>query len=261
MKVSYISDLHLDFHVKYGSNEDKMFKKTREFIEKLIQTDVGDKEVIVIAGDLSHYNKQSIAALEVFNEHYELVLFVPGNHDYYLVSKTQSNKYFNDSTNRMGELFSRILWSTKLNKVVMLDNDVQTHKGVTFYGSTMWYNLDTIEQQRFYTGISNDSTLIKKMNHYDLHEEDIEQYQYTMNNIKPDVVVTHVPLIKVDAHTKHNNDCCYKCDVDVLAPITISGHVHEQKMYQVDDNKIYFNAVGYPDEKNDIVIKSFNLNK
>lgn len=89
MKVSYISDLHLDFHVKYGSNEDKMFKKTREFIEKLIQSDVGDKEVIVIAGDLSHYNKQSIAALEVFNEHYELVLFVPGNHDYYLVSKTQ----------------------------------------------------------------------------------------------------------------------------------------------------------------------------
>lgn len=259
MKVSYISDLHLDFHVKCETNEDKMFKKTREFIEKLIKTDDGGKEVIVIAGDLSHYNKQSIAALEVFNEHYELVLFVPGNHDYYLVSDRQSKKYEDDSINRLFELSSKFQYEESLNKVVMLDNDVINHNGVKFYGSTMWYNLDTIEQQRFYSSISNDSKLIKKVNHYDLHEDDIYNYKYTMDNIKPDVVITHVPLITVDSHIKNNNDSCYKCDVDVLAPITISGHVHEQKMYQVDGEKVYINAIGYPDEKNDLTIKSFNL--
>lgn len=123
----------------------------------------------------------------------------------------------------------------------------------------MWYNLDTVDQQRFYTSCSNDSVLIKGMNHYDLHESDVEEYEIIMECCKPDIVVTHVPLIDVDTHIKYGSNHCYKCNVEQLAPITISGHVHEQKEYCVDGNRVLFNAIGYADEKNKLEIKSVEV--
>lgn len=263
MKVSYISDLHLDFHVHFNKNQVKFEKNTREFINKLIQTDEGDKEVLVIAGDLSHYNKQSLWALQEFSKAYELVLMVFGNHDYYLISNNQSNKYKNNSYNRTEELINMVYWDEVTRKdllnVTILENELYDHKGVRFYGSTMWYPLDTYEQQCFYSGISNDSKLIKRMNHYDEHEKDLKAYNKNIDNCV-DVMISHVPLIEMDTHKEHNSTACYLTTVDQLAPITICGHVHEQNEYTTESgNKVYINAIGYDDEYNELIIKSFEI--
>lgn len=109
MKVSYVSDLHLDFWVRFDSNILKWEKRTCEFITQLVNTDIGKREVLCIAGDLSHYNQQSLWALEVFATNYEHVFVQVGNHDYYLISGSQERKYSNNSLNRVKELHEEII--------------------------------------------------------------------------------------------------------------------------------------------------------
>lgn len=258
MKVSYISDLHLDFHVHFNKNQIKFEKQTREFINKLIQTDEGNKEVLVVAGDLSHYNKQSLWALQEFSKVYELVLVCLGNHDYYLISKSQSNKYNGYSRNRSAELHAMIFQDIEKDNVQLLENEMFLYDKYVFYGSTMWYPLETYEQQSFYSGISNDSKLIKRINHYDEHEYQMKRYNEHIKYV--DVMISHVPLIEMETHKKHNSTACYLTPVKQLAPITICGHVHEQNEYITESgNKVYINAIGYDDEDNELIIKSFEI--
>ena len=88
MKISYISDLHLDFYVRMDK---KSGQKTPAFLTTLLPEEKG--EILVIAGDISHYNKQSFLALQFFSTIFEQVIFVLGNHDYYLVSGEQQKEY------------------------------------------------------------------------------------------------------------------------------------------------------------------------
>lgn len=258
MKVSYISDLHLDFHIRFNKNLLKFEQRTKEFVRNLILTDDGSHEVLVIAGDLSHYNFQSLWALDEFSITYEKVLFVPGNHDYYLISKNQSAKYKNNSKNRLNELVCKS--SIQNDNVHILNSKPYTYKGVRFYGSTMWYPLKTYEQQVFYGEISNDSKLIKRMNHYDEYEINMKDYNLRIEEV--DVMISHVPLIHMKSHVENNNTSCYLNEVNKLAAHTICGHVHEQNEYRTVDNKrVYINAIGYDDEQNKLMIEHFKVNQ
>lgn len=61
MKIAYISDLHLDFYIQpHASWERKMPR----LLEELLPTEKAD--VLIIAGDLSHYNSQTKFALRFF---------------------------------------------------------------------------------------------------------------------------------------------------------------------------------------------------
>lgn len=55
MKISYLSDIHADHHVPFNSNQIKWEKRTKEFITKLIETDEGQREVLVIARRLESF--------------------------------------------------------------------------------------------------------------------------------------------------------------------------------------------------------------
>lgn len=99
-------------------------------------------EVLVLAGDISHFNQQSFDTLHFFSEHYKQIFFVFGNHDYYLISKKQRRKYHETSNEREKELLEMV---TALHNVhVLRDNSIR------FAGSTSWYPLETFEQQPGY---------------------------------------------------------------------------------------------------------------
>ena len=98
MKIDYVSDLHVNHHVPFVKNQLKWEQRTREWVRKLSQNKEAD--VLVIAGDFSEFNQQSLWVLETFRESYEFVLFVLGNHDYYILSPTQYKKY-GDSNGRV----------------------------------------------------------------------------------------------------------------------------------------------------------------
>ncbi len=242
MKIDYVSDLHLDFHIRISGNEDKYKKNTIAFLETLLPEQIGD--VLVIAGDISHYNRQSFIALEYFSQVYKRVFFVTGNHDYYLISGEQEKKYKRNSMNREMELVSMTAF---LMNVTFLHNfEVIEYRGVKFSGSTSWYPLTEFKDRNFFNSISNDSRLIKG---YDIGQMNYIQSEKYKLMPEVDVLVTHVPSIVINSHIKHGDTSCYLNELkDVKARHNIFGHCHEQNTYEKDDCKFYINALGYPDE-------------
>ncbi|WP_366289896.1 hypothetical protein [Paenibacillus sp. AN1007] len=62
IQFDLISDIHLDFWVEYSSNLRKHNQKVDKFIDLILPNE--PSEVLVIAGDLGHYNKQNLIFLE-----------------------------------------------------------------------------------------------------------------------------------------------------------------------------------------------------
>ena len=257
MKISYISDLHLDFWVQFTKNQIKWEQRTKEFISKLIDTDEGERDVLVIAGDLGHFNKQSIWAIDTFAKHYNHVVVTYGNHDLYLISNNQASKYLNHSKNRLNELHVMLLSIPNVRP--LFTDKTFTYKGVTFGGNPMWYPLETIDQQMFFNNISNDSKLIKGFNVKEAHHQSIEEYESLLTK-SIDVMVSHIPVINIDSHFKYNSTACYLTQPkDIQVKHWIMGHSHEQKVYEKPYCKFYMNAIGYPEEKLSLSIKHFIL--
>lgn len=259
-RISYISDLHLDFHVPFHMNQMKWEDRTKDFIYGLISSHKDSNQsgqVLVIAGDISHFNQQSLWALEEFAENFERVVFTYGNHDLYFVSKNQAAKYKRGSYNRVRELKEE---SSKIANVIPLfEGETHSYRGVNFAGLSMWYPLETPEQQMFFHNISNDSKLINGLDVKGIHQLDRERYEKLLEK-EVDVMITHFPVINVDSHFKYNSTACYLTPVkDIKVKHWVSGHVHEQKVYEKPYCNFYFNSQGYPDEKLELGIKSFKL--
>lgn len=259
MKVSYVSDLHLDFWVAHNSNNEKWQTRTNVFINKLIATDEGKKEVICIAGDLGHYNQQSLWALETFASHYEQVIFTYGNHDMYLISNTQQQKYDNNSNNRIKELYEGVSFIPNVQP--LFSGETFIHGEITFAGLPLFYPLKTIEQQEFFIFGSNDSVYIKGVKINDEHDK--QQLQYgKLREQNVDVMITHFPVISIDSHFKYNSTTCYLTPVkSFYARKWIFGHSHEQNVYEKSYGTFFINALGYPHEKLELNIKSFEIVK
>lgn len=241
MKVDYISDLHLDFHVRVNSNQKKYEENTYNFLQGLLPSNKG--EILIIAGDISHYNRQSYMALKYFSEQYDHVFFVTGNHDYYLISGEQEKKYKKNSMNREMELVGMI--AGLMNVTMLYDFQVYEYKGVKISGSTSWYPLTEFKDRQFFNSQSNDSRLIRKMDIGNLNYIQTEKYD-EMDDV--DILVTHVPSIEIDSHKKYGSSSCYLNPLKSKAKHNVFGHCHEQNVYEKGDCKFYINALGYDGE-------------
>lgn len=266
MNISYISDLHIDHWVKHNNNQTKNEKRVKEFVNNLVEkSNLKTKEVLVIAGDISHYNRVTIWVLEEFAEQFEKVFFVNGNHDYYLISGQQERKYKSQSKLRVKELSELV---KQLNNVTffnsMYSDNSEVYKEITFAGATMTSLPSTEEEISFYRGFMNDSKYItEEPELYNTYDKVI--YENILGEkIKPDVFISHYPLITTISHRKHLNDGSigsYKCEVgELIAPINFFGHVHESNIiYKVADTKHYCNAFGYPNEQIDATIRQIEI--
>jgi Icc-related predicted phosphoesterase len=154
MKVHYISDLHVDFWVRETNPQSPK------------------ADVLIIAGDLGHYNHQDQAFLLKCKEVYKHIMFVRGNHDMYLISNRIKNKFLFDSMNRVNEMkrFCRE------NGIHYLDGNVISIDGYNFGGVGMsWddsyyiklaskdcpdYNPSKNEVNEFFKNTMNDAKLI-----------------------------------------------------------------------------------------------------
>lgn len=258
MKVSYISDLHLDFHAQFTKSQIKWQQRTEDFIMKIIETDEGERNILVIAGDISHFNSQSLWALKKFSEYYKQVIFTVGNHDYYLVSKNQSRIYGHSSKRRIDELYelSKLLSD---NIHPLFTDEIFEYEGITFGGNPLWYPLETIEQQIFFQNNSNDSIYIKGFNIKDAHHQSMKEYESLLNkNI--DIMISHVPVINVDSHYRYNSTVCYLTYVkEIQVKHWIMGHSHDQKVYEKPYCTFYMNALGYPEEQLSQSVEHFTI--
>ena len=76
MRVFAISDIHVDYDVN------------AKWVQALSRFDYRD-DILILAGDVSHRLPLLAACLSAFTERFHKVLFVPGNHDLWVLGETK----------------------------------------------------------------------------------------------------------------------------------------------------------------------------
>lgn len=263
MKFDLTSDIHLDFWVGVNGNQKKQQSSMRKLIEKLLPCNKSD--VLVIAGDLGHYNFQNGIFLDVLKSYYRDVIVVPGNHDYYLVSlKAQKSNDFS-SFNRINEMINiagdaGVYW---------LNGTTVSIDGVTFGGCGMWYD-DSYAQDKFFmrsgsiqnlweAGMTDSRCIMAKPNRFDRYTHFNGEFEKMTRIIdKCDVVVSHICPTSdlIPRHRSHDPiSTFYQFNghalIDLMKPSAVwcYGHIHDESVSRIlHDHAFYCNPLGYNDE-------------
>ena len=273
MKIDYISDLHIDFYLDYEAYDFDTLETTK--LHRIFDKRAG--EVLVIAGDIGHYNSQNIFFLKVLREYYgyEKVFLVLGNHDYYLLQEKMRKRYNYSSFERVYEMNKLC---GELDGVHLLSGDIVEYRGAKFGGSALWYDgsymqrLDiTMNKEKIndlWKRKMLDARKIYGINRFDsLYRSEIEKLHGIYD--KCDVILTHVnPSIDPrHAPAKYMLDKIngfYSFDGDYYvanstAKFWVFGHVHDRIEYEINGTKVVSNPLGYPGENRDFRLRTFQV--
>ncbi|WP_128101508.1 metallophosphoesterase [Paenibacillus sp. DCT19] len=264
IQFDLISDIHLDFWVEYSSNHKKQNQRLDKFVQIILPEE--PSEVLAIAGDLGHYNKQNFIFLEKLREHYKYILLVAGNHDYYLVTKSIKNKYKRNSIHRFEEMK---IMAEKIPGVLFLDGNTIEIGGTTFGGAGMWYDFQygiyqlNIEVNKIYDNwksISNDSVLIEGLPRLveAMYVQELTKLKKILDT--SDVVVTHISpdwtKVPLDKINDISNSFYYFNGRELLynlnRKIWCFGHIHRREDYINEGCRLINASLGYPDENDGI---------
>jgi len=294
MKVDFVSDIHQDFWMKEKNQQSPKFQKQLEHLvyEVLMPADLGKGftpgEVLIIAGDLGHYNQQTTFLFIELKKIYKEIIITFGNHDMYLVNNSQISKYDSNSQNRVDEL-KEICENLGIH---FLDGKVVTINGVKFGGTGSWYNLPTTQDIESWKKTMNDSRIIysgytpKSFGHY----YNSSYGQSTGSNWKTqefwlkekaklidvasnkcDVFITHIglnePTKEEGMHEDYigdpNNIFYYTDNIELLmssgCKLHIHGHTHQNLDYTKEGINILCNPLGYPSDGTYNTIKQIEI--
>ncbi|MCD1257578.1 metallophosphoesterase [Paenibacillus athensensis] len=260
IQFDLISDIHLDFWIKNEGDVLKLKRNIEKFVEAILPETPCD--TLLIGGDLGHHNRQNYILLKLLKEHYAHILLVPGNHDYYLETRSISHRYGHDSIERLNEM-KRL--ASQLPQVSYLEGTTETIGGVTYGGCGMWYDLqyglqvlnssyDAIFEH--WRSVSNDAVLIKGRPRLTLDmfkrekahlEQVLDRCDVVLTHFSPDW--SHVPSArKLELTTSF-----YYFDGAALlkraaGKIWCFGHVHARADYVRQGCRLINAALGYPAE-------------
>ena len=274
MKIAITSDLHLDFYTSNYTNE----RKT----EMLLDTHIlkgEEPDVLIIAGDMSHYNIQTFYLCKVLNSRDIKVLLVSGNHEFYNVSKKQQHRYINlyDKVNELKDIL------LPLDNIHFLDGSTIDIDGIKFGGAMGWYDASYYYKlsQGMYSetmlshwcNYSNDSKLIPSLNDpMSLFNIEIEKIKKVLNE-HPDVMISHMcPVSEGITFTgKHKTDrgSGYYCfdGIHLIDPmhnpkppkIWVHGHIHDSKEFKIHNTLHVRNPLGYPKDNPNFKLKYLEI--
>ena len=258
--IDYASDIHIGFWVGESGNLDKWKSKTEAFIRQLILSNPQKGDILILAGDFGESNLQTKWILEECGRHYKTVLATFGNHDYYLLSNRQRQKY-KSSINRVNELID---YFADHETVKLVRNKTIEVESFTFGITPLWYTLNTEVARHCFSQQSNDYKNIltgNRDNWEPLHNEDITYYN-GLSSV--DCLITHMPPI--DASDSNYPKDFYVTTVDKFkAPHWVCGHQHVEREFIQGGTSFHFNPIGYMGElydlKNRPKLKQFELTK
>jgi len=253
VRALILSDLHLELASQAGlSWRDIQPPRPEE----------SNYDVIILAGDIAlggELKNRYDDLLEYFGELNKLdkpVLYVSGNHEYYL-----SYNFGN-----LGQFLSQKLDSHKYNNIHLLDRSTFEYKGITFIGATLWTDFDNKNEEEmdkakasmsdydFIALPSSDGAEPKKIKPKDIYKEHKKDLIYITEQLeKLDtnhcVVITHHAPVKNDDLTLHLPSA-YQSDLNKvikeLKPIAwVHGHIHQSIDKTIVDTRIICNPRGY----------------
>ncbi|MFS0553183.1 metallophosphoesterase family protein [Brevibacillus sp. 179-C9.3 HS] len=252
-----ISDVHLDFWVKVENPLHKMMPQIKNFIKGFLPEN--HHKVLVIAGDLGHYNWQNKILIEELKQIYEHILIVAGNHDYYLVSANQEEQYGGKSLNRVSEM--KEICSLISSNVHYLDGNTIEIDGITYGGVGMWYDFSYGIKELGYSKealyskwweIMNDSRLIKGLLDKPFTFADEEKKKLDVILESSDVIITHVGGDWSKADRDLVNSFYYFDGSSYFSQLEgkvwCFGHSHQRFDYEAYGCRFVNAAFGYPGE-------------
>jgi len=266
MTIDILSDLHLDFY--FQSATTPCVNEVKAVFDSIFYSTTESElcDILIIAGDLGHYNHQNIEILKIFqSEYYKYIICVLGNHDYYLVDYKSVDKYHNNSLHRVKEMRELINASENM---YCLNGDVVEINGVKVAGCDSSY--DNSYMQNYFPFLDDDS-LINKMWKNGLNDyrmmgninSYMEIYNIEINKLKSiydkcDVMITHVNPSYLHEHmsSTYINDKFntfftfdgHKYMKEGNMKFWIFGHTHDNVEYEFHGVKCICNPLGYPNE-------------
>ena len=241
MKIGYISDIHIDFYVKL--NKERLLQK---FVNSLHPQQY---DILIIAGDIGHYNQQNIALLRYLKEFAPHIIVTIGNHELYLVSDRMKRKYHRNSLKKVQE-FKNLC---KDNGIICLDMEAITIKGVTIGGGCIWYKVDE-KQREFWKNCISDAKYVY-LPHQEFYKERLEKF-YQLPQC--DIFVSHIPQTKVSQYLPPSFDEQFlpfyeQENITLLHEkgihYSIYGHNHTQGAFLKENIHFLTCGIGYPYEK------------
>lgn len=218
-EIAFISDIHADFFVPASLNGHKLEKRMHDFINNYL--DLPPADVLVFAGDNSHYPQQNYLLLKLIAEKkiYKKIFITFGNHDMYLISNSQKHD-FKVSWDKV--LFAKKLYS-EIDTVEFLDGNIVNVDGVNIGGTGMWYDysygikkygfgIDLMTQ--LWKESSNDSNLIVGSDYANTIRDKFEFY-YDSYGARKRSSCTFNPLKFFEQEKEKMVNIIYDCDVFV----------------------------------------------
>ena len=273
MRIDILSDLHLDFWFR----ADKPFPndtRIRNIFDGILNKNIYH-EVLIIAGDISHYNSQ-ISIVEKIAELYEYkkIFMVIGNHDIWLIGNKNKYKY-KTSNNRKKEWYN---YKDLKNIIHILNGDVVEYKGIKFGGFMGWYDASFKGYKDNYMIPSNNIHLWKSVSNDPVYIKGYEDYMEIFNEEMKiidkmptdiDIMISHFvpinePIAFTDAYKTDETNKFYCFNgidyVEKLKPkYWIYGHSHNYHSFDIYNTKFIMNALGYPSEYHNIMNKFIEL--
>lgn len=241
MKISYCSDLHLEFQDIQIENKD-------------------GSEVLILAGDICPIIEKSIWEDFIHNisDEYCKIFIVTGNHEYY-------HGDIQDSLTDLLEITSNF------KSVSVLNNNSEIYNEVEFWGSTLWTDFNKKNHSAMVHAMlyMNDYKYINRFS----PEESTNYFYKTIEWLK-ESVQTQEKNIMISHHGPHIvcvDDRFYRSPmnpayyanvpIDIIDKFDywISGHSHTVMNYKLRDTKLLRNPRGYPKECPWFEIKTFEV--
>ncbi|MDF1876129.1 metallophosphoesterase [Sulfurimonas sp. SAG-AH-194-I05] len=280
MIVDILSDLHLDFY--FPQEMEASIDAVKSIFDPIFfenqKRKIGD--VLIIAGDIGHYNHQNIQILKILQaEYYQHIVSVLGNHDYYLINRIAEDNYDKDSFNRIKEMRSLINAEENMH---CLNGTVVTIDGVKFGGCDSSYNNAYLKayfplvnhptyNNNLWKSSINDYANMGGVNQYNqIYKLELPKIEAVYKEC--DIMITHVNPSFLHDHMsqyymnqKSNTFFCFnghRYMQDGTMKYWVFGHTHDTLEYEHEGVKCICNPFGYPAESShgkDTRIKSIEI--
>ena len=230
MNITLLSDLHLEFKNPVSA---------------------GEGDVLILAGDITTVDtvKKDADFFRRAADNYNLVVYVPGNHEY----------YHSDIGNAWDIITEQID-----DRIIPLNNQSTCYQGVHFVGSTMWTDMNrgsgaTMQQaaqcMSDYHIVTNGAQSLAPADTLALYDTSVRWFEQVLPTLRGDVVMVthHAPsLTSVEAPGYGSNmQHAYATDMDDFIRkyqsirLWCHGHAHRKNDYMIGTTRILANPCGY----------------